>query len=84
MKVKFHPEAEADASEAQRWYAQRSNIAARAFLTELKLAIDNVTKSPEIYPLYLSGSRRYFFPSFPFSLVYRKSNEVITVLARPS
>jgi len=41
-----------------------AHIAASAFLTELKLAIDDVTISPELYPLYLAGSRRYlrWFP----------------------
>lgn len=66
---------------AQRWYGERSAVAARAFLTELIAAVDQISQSPEIWPRYLAGTRRYVLPRFPFSLVYRLSNDVMTVLA---
>lgn len=81
MRVEFHPDAETDAEEARRWYAERSAIAARAFLTEMIAAVDHVSQSPEIWPRYLAGTRRYVFPRFPFSLVYRLANDVMTVVA---
>lgn len=35
MRIEFHPGAEADANDAQQWYAERNAIAARAFTAEL-------------------------------------------------
>jgi len=81
MDVKFHPSAEVDANEARQWYAERSGIAARAFLTELIAAVEHIAQFPESFPRYLAGTRRYFFPTFPFSLVYRVEDGVITVVA---
>jgi len=81
MQVEFHPAAETDVEEAQRWYVERSAIAARVFLAELIASIDRVSQSPEIWPRYLAGTRRYVFPRFPFSLVYRVANDVMTVVA---
>lgn len=81
MKLEFHPGAEADATEAQFWYAERSAIAARAFLTELTASVERVAQAPKAWPLYLAGTRRYFFPTFPFSLVYRVTENTLTVVA---
>lgn len=81
MRAEFHPGAEADADNAQQWYAERSAIAARTFLTELIASVDRVLQSPESWPHYLAGTRRYVFPKFPFSLVYRVSGDVLTVVA---
>ena len=81
MEVNFHPGAEVDANEAQQWYAVRSAIAARAFLTEFITAVNHIAQLPESCPRYLSGTRRYYFPSFPFTLVYRLKGNIITVVA---
>ena len=81
MIVKLHPDAEVDVNEAQQWYAQRSAIAARAFLTEFITAVDCILQLPEACPRYLAGTRRYFLPTFPFSLVYRVDGDIITIVA---
>lgn len=47
MKVEIHPDAERDVTNAQQSYAERSAIAARAFLTELIASVGKVTQSPE-------------------------------------
>lgn len=81
MKLEFHPGAESDAREAQSWYSERSAIAARAFVTELSAAIDLIAHAPEAWPSYLAGTRRYFLPAFPFSVVCRVTESAITVIA---
>jgi plasmid stabilization system protein ParE len=80
-KLSFHPAARDDAAGARQWYSQRSAIAARAFLTELILAVESVREAPERWPRYLAGTRQYHFPKFPFSLIYRVSDEAIVVIA---
>jgi plasmid stabilization system protein ParE len=79
--VEFHPGAEEDADGAHKWYTERSLIAARAFLTELTASVEKVAEAPERWPAYLSGTRRYLFPNFPFSLVYRVRVEAVIVVA---
>lgn len=81
MKIEFHPGAEADANAAWQWYAERSPVAARAFSTELIASVERIAQSPEAWPPYLAGTRRYFFPKFPFSLVYRVAGDTLTVMA---
>jgi plasmid stabilization system protein ParE len=79
--VRFHPQAQRDADGAEEWYAARSVLAARAFLTELFSSVEAVRAAPERWSSYLSGTLRYYFPKFPFSLIYRVSDGTITVVA---
>lgn len=79
--VRFHPEARRDSEGARGWYAERSILASRAFLTELIASVETVREAPERWGQYLAGTRRYYFPKFPFSLIYRLSGDTITVVA---
>ena len=79
--VEFHPAALVEAEAARDWYAERSLIASRAFVTELNHAIDQVVQDPEIWPFYEDGTRRYIFPRFPFCVIYRIVEEKIQIIA---
>jgi plasmid stabilization system protein ParE len=79
--VKFHPDAEEDIRGARRWYAEKSAIAARAFVAEMEASVEQVLRSPERWPRYLSGTRRYYFANFPFTLIYRVEAGQILVVA---
>lgn len=79
--LEFHPEAQEEARGAREWYAERSLIAARAFLSEFISSVETVYENPERWPQYLAGTRRYFFPQFPFSLIYRVTEEGVQVVA---
>jgi plasmid stabilization system protein ParE len=81
IKVSFHPEAVEEVETARRWYAERSPLAARAFLAELNLAVERVRETPERWPRYTKGVRRYVLPRFPFTMIYRKKGEVVEVVA---
>jgi plasmid stabilization system protein ParE len=81
MQVFFHPEAVAEAQAAHRWYRECSGQAAAAFLGELDDAIAAVAESPERWPEYAGGTRRYLLKRFPFLLVYRVKNGDVQVLA---
>ena len=78
---RFHYEAFEEAEAAQRWYSERSLVAARAFTAELGHAIEIVSESPERWPRSSANTRRYVFPRFPFSLVYRMKDNVIEIVA---
>ena len=79
--VRFHPEAVREAIAAYDWYAARSLTAARGFRDELGHAVDTVGDDPERWPRYGDLARRYLFPRFPFSLIYRVRGKEVEVLA---
>ena len=81
LKIEFHPSALEEAESAQLWYADRSKAASKAFVAELTHAVNKITESPNRWPKYHKDTRRYFFPRFPFSLIYRSNLDLIEVIA---
>jgi plasmid stabilization system protein ParE len=79
--VRFHAAAEAELMEARAWYAGRSEIAARAFATEVAWAVPEICNAPERWKRYDYGTRRFILPNFPFSIVYRVHQDAVQVVA---
>jgi plasmid stabilization system protein ParE len=79
--IELHPEAIAEARDAREWYAERSSVAADAFMAELDAAIDRICESPDRWPTYLHGTRRYLMKRFPYLVVYRVINDKPQVIA---
>ena len=81
VEVRLHPDAEAEVRAAYLWYLERSQIVAEAFQMEMDRAIQVVSESPTRWPPLTETERRYVFPRFPFSLVYRATPERVEVIA---
>ena len=81
ISIRLHPSAAEEAEAAFEWYLDRSPRAANAFLDQLSHAIDRIQDSPETWPVYYSGTRRYIFTEFPFQVVYRVKNDAIEIVA---
>jgi plasmid stabilization system protein ParE len=79
--VRFHPAAAQEAESAYDWYAARDVFAAHAFRDELRHAVDVVAANPHTWPRHGRHTRRYVFPLYPFSLVYRIRGEDVEVIA---
>jgi plasmid stabilization system protein ParE len=79
--IELHPDAIAEARDAREWYAQRSSVAADAFMAELDVAIDLICGSPDRWATYLHGTRRYLMKRFPYLVVYRKTEDKLQVIA---
>jgi plasmid stabilization system protein ParE len=79
--VRFHPLAAQEAAEVSDWYRERSQQAAIGFVAELEHAIQQVTELPETWPSYEAGTRRYVFSVYPYSLIYRVTEQEITIVA---
>lgn len=79
--IEFHPAALEEAEVARDWYAERSLMASKAFVSELNHAVEQLAETPDRWPQYEAGTRRYVFPRFPFSLIYRVLDEKIQILA---
>ncbi len=74
-------EAEAEIIANERWYAQRSPAVAEAFIAEVDGAVAGIGESPETWPRYRRGTRRFVLRRFPFSVVYRIEDDVVYVVA---
>jgi len=81
LPVEFHPDAEREAVAARQWYAERSESAAAAFVAELDAAVDRVSRLPDLYPVYLYGTRFCVLRRFPYIVVYRRRARRIQVVA---
>ncbi|MFY4728050.1 type II toxin-antitoxin system RelE/ParE family toxin [Nitrospira sp. BLG_2] len=81
LPIVIHSEAVEEARAARLWYAERSQSAADSFLAELDHGIEAISESPERWPLFVHGTRRYLFNRFPFQIVYRVANERIEIVA---
>ena len=79
--VQFHPEAIAEARAVAQWYRERNTSAADAFLSELNRAVEKISETPEMWPLYAGGTRRLLLRRFPFSVIYREVSGNIEVVA---
>jgi plasmid stabilization system protein ParE len=80
-RVEFHPDAILDARAARAWSAARSSQAVHAFEEELDWAVASVAETPLIWPQVDVGFRRCLLRGFPFSVVYRLTDEAVQVLA---
>ena len=80
-QILVHSEAEEEIFEALAWYAQRSAIAARAFVQELSSAVTLAARSPQSWPRSFGNTRRVVFPRFPFDLIFRLKGEAIEIVA---
>lgn len=81
MNPHFFEEASEEVEESRRWYRERSEAAETAFLRELDHAIEMVLEAPNRWPKYEAGTRRYVFPTFPYSLIYVAEEQFIHIVA---
>jgi plasmid stabilization system protein ParE len=81
MRVRFHPEAAAEAERAQGWYEERSVFAAGGFLQELTRAIQRISLAPERYPTAEHGTRRIVLEQFPFTVFYVVRRDEVFIVA---
>ena len=79
--LEVHPEAVLETQAAYRWYPDRNNTAAEAFLAELDRAVEAISESPMRWPIHLHGTRRFLLRRFPFSVVYRELGETLQIVA---
>ena len=79
--VEIAPAAERDIREAFLWYADRSQLIADAFRTEVFDAIERLGTSPLGKAADALGNRRKVLHRFPYSVVYEVAESSVTILA---
>ncbi len=81
MQVEFADQAKADVDEAFEWYASKSVGALEGFLQAVDYAVGVVSSGPGVWPEFESGTQRYVFRRYPFSLIYRVTDNRIVIIA---
>jgi plasmid stabilization system protein ParE len=73
--------AEEDIAEAARWYEQRSPGLGGEFLRAVDVALAEIERMPERYPVDRGNARRALLRRFPYSVFFVATPELISVIA---
>lgn len=77
----IRPEAEADISDAYRWYEDQREGLGADFLLCIEEAMDSIKRNPRQYPKIHKDIRRAFIRRFPYDIFYLVEDDRIVVLA---
>jgi plasmid stabilization system protein ParE len=66
---------------AANWYGERSEDASVGFVAAVSDALDSVSETPQRWPAYLYGTRRFVLQRFPFSVVYLDDPDTVNIVA---
>ena len=69
-KITFHEEADAEVTEAARYYEAKSEGLGFSFLIELEAAMDQILANPEAYQRVGGEVRRKRLRRFPYNLLF--------------
>ena len=79
LRVRFAEAARSDVRDAFEWYLTRSPRAARRFLAEVDRATAFIREAPRVWPAFELDTRRYLLHGFPYSLIFRESEDLVVV-----
>ncbi len=80
-EIVVQPAAEAEITEAFRWYESRSEGLGSEFMRALDAALSAVQRNPGSYAAVHGPVRRAMLRRFPYGVFYLLDGEVIVVLA---
>jgi plasmid stabilization system protein ParE len=75
MRVAFRPEALAEVLEARAWYEQKAPGLGLEFARAIEASVESAARTPEAYPLIEGECRRVLLRRFPYSILFRSSDE---------
>jgi plasmid stabilization system protein ParE len=81
LPLELHADAEDEYQDAIWWYRERNFPAAEQFVRAVQLGLEKIEESPERWPIYMAGFRKYKIYEFPYSIVYRIELSRVLVLA---
>lgn len=81
MRVAFRPEALAEVLEARAWYEQKAPGLGLEFARAIEASVESAARTPEAYPLIEGECGRVLLRRFPYSVLFRPSNEGLLVVA---
>ena len=81
MNYRLHLDAKKELQEATYYYANVSQSLADDFLAEIEECISRILTFPEAWTPLPSGARRCRTNRFPYSLIYRRQDDLIFIMA---
>lgn len=81
MRLTFHPAARRELEESAIFYEDRAEGLGQEFVKEVRAATDTVMENPEIGFSVSARLRRHLLRRFPYSVLYRASDEELRILA---
>jgi len=81
MRVRLHPEAEAEMIEAAAYYEDRQADLGKRFLASVQDAINSIRINPRLYPIVDLDVRRCLTKVFPFGVLFRILPDQVVVVA---
>jgi toxin ParE1/3/4 len=80
-RVRLHPQAEAEMTEAAVYYESRQEDLGKRFLASVQDAINSIKINPWLYPVVDLDVRRCLIKVFPFGVLFRLSDDQIMIVA---
>ena len=80
-RVKFRPQAAAEAIEVRVWYEGRRAGLGDQFETALAETVERIAANPLMYQRVRDETRRAVLTRFPYAVYFRDSGEDVIVLA---
>ncbi len=80
-KLVFHPDVASEIKASHTWYQAQAAGLGDDFITELESTYQAITELPETWPKFQRGFRRYLLSKFPFSVIYKDTDDYVFVVA---
>ena len=78
--LSFHPEIAIDIKGSYNWYEKQLEGLGKEFLYELENGFEAIQNFPNAWANYQYDFKRYILNKFPFSIIYKISNEGICMI----
>jgi len=80
-QLEFHPEVTNDIKGSYLWYEDKLQGLGNRFLNELEDGYTSIQNFPDTWANFQYGFKRYILNKFPFSILYKVTDEKIVVVA---
>jgi len=77
----FHPDVSSEIKASYDWYQEQADGLGEDFLNELEYSYQAIVEFFDTWPKFSKDFRRFILSRFPFSIIYRKNNESVYVIA---
>ena len=79
--ARIHPLAQAEYQAAVRWYADRSIVAAKQFVVEVRRAISEIEHQPERFAKVDKTHRICLVSKYPYYVAFRQNKDSVEIVA---
>ena len=83
LRIRIHPEAEAELANAALWYESKRAGLGADFVAEIDEALEQIAEAPMNFPTWREARpfRRLVVRRFPYLVFFTVSDDVIQILA---